>query len=87
MHAAAQFADTSRARALGVPFEGTPGPLNAITDVPGVEVGQINIVKGEGLLKVGGGRYAPASLSCSLVDGTASRRSTAAPSISTVMAR
>jgi L-aminopeptidase/D-esterase-like protein len=48
MHAAAQFADTSRARALGVPFEGTPGPLNAITDVPGVEVGQINIVKGEG---------------------------------------
>lgn len=55
MHAAAQFADTSRARALGVPFEGTPGPLNAITDVPGVEVGQINIVKGEGLLKVGEG--------------------------------
>ena len=28
-----------RARDLGVPFEGTPGKLNAITDVPGVEVG------------------------------------------------
>ena len=27
-----------RGRALGIPFEGTPGPLNAITDVPGVEV-------------------------------------------------
>jgi D-aminopeptidase len=28
-----------RARDLGVPFDGTPGPLNAITDVAGVEVG------------------------------------------------
>jgi L-aminopeptidase/D-esterase-like protein len=28
-----------RARDLGLPFPGTPGPLNAITDVPGVEVG------------------------------------------------
>lgn len=28
-----------RARDLGLPFQGTPGPLNAITDVPGVEVG------------------------------------------------
>ena len=28
-----------RARDLGVPFDGTPGPLNAITDVTGVEVG------------------------------------------------
>lgn len=30
---------TARARDLGLPFPGTPGPLNAITDVPGVEVG------------------------------------------------
>ena len=28
-----------RARAVGVPFHGTPGPLNTITDVGGVEVG------------------------------------------------
>jgi D-aminopeptidase len=48
-------ADAVRARSLGIPFEGTPGPLNAITDVPGVEVGQISIVRGDGLLKVGEG--------------------------------
>jgi D-aminopeptidase len=48
-------ADAERARALGVPFEGTPGPLDAITDVTGVEVGQISIVSGEGPLKVGVG--------------------------------
>lgn len=30
-----------RARDLGVPFEGVPGPLNAITDVAGIEVGQV----------------------------------------------
>ena len=29
-----------RARDLNVPFDGAPGPLNAITDVPGVEVGR-----------------------------------------------
>src|ERR1700733_1255565 len=48
-------AEAERARALGVPFEGTPGPLDAITDVTGVEVGQISIVSGEGPLKVGVG--------------------------------
>lgn len=36
-----------RARDLGVPFEGTPGPLNAITDVAGVEVGHETIIRGE----------------------------------------
>lgn len=36
-----------RARDLGVPFEGTPGPLNAITDVAGVEVGHHTLVSGE----------------------------------------
>ena len=37
----------SRARDLGVPFEGTPGPLNAITDVPGVEVGHTTLISGD----------------------------------------
>lgn len=44
-----------RARDLGVPFEGTPGPNNAITDVAGVEVGQITHILGSGPLKVGAG--------------------------------
>ncbi len=44
-----------RARDLGVPFTGTPGPLNAITDVPGVEVGHTTIVRGDGALVVGRG--------------------------------
>lgn len=44
-----------RARARGVPFDGTPGPLNAITDVGGVEVGHATIVEGAGPLVVGKG--------------------------------
>ena len=44
-----------RARDLGVPFEGTPGPLDAITDVKGVEVGHVTLISGEGPLKVGVG--------------------------------
>src|SRR5277367_1324126 len=44
-----------RARDLGVPFEGTPGPLNSITDVKGVEVGYRTLVSGEGKLEVGKG--------------------------------
>jgi len=44
-----------RARDLGVPFEGTPGLLNAITDVKGVEVGHTTLISGEGKLKVGVG--------------------------------
>lgn len=36
-----------RARALGVPFEGTPGPLDAITDVPNVAVGNTTLISGE----------------------------------------
>ncbi len=35
-----------RARDLGIPFEGQTGPLNAITDIPGVEVGYSTIVQG-----------------------------------------
>ncbi len=36
-----------RARDLGIPFEGTPGALNAITDVAGVEVGHTTLIEGE----------------------------------------
>jgi len=50
------FAQTKpRARDLGVPFDGTPGPNNAITDVEGVEVGHSTLISGEGKLKVGEG--------------------------------
>lgn len=44
-----------RARALGIPFNGTPGKLNAITDVVGVEVGFTTLVSGQGKLEVGKG--------------------------------
>jgi L-aminopeptidase/D-esterase-like protein len=44
-----------RARDLGVPFEGTPGTLNAITDVAGVHVGHTTLIRGEGALRVGEG--------------------------------
>lgn len=44
-----------RARALGFPFEGTPGTYNAITDVSGVEVGYCTIVQGAGKRVVGKG--------------------------------
>jgi D-aminopeptidase len=44
-----------RARDLGVPFDGAPGPLNAITDVKGLEVGQTTLISGSGPLKVGVG--------------------------------
>ncbi|HZQ25850.1 MAG TPA: P1 family peptidase [Terriglobales bacterium] len=48
-------AQKPRARDLGVPFDGTTGPLNAITDVRGVEVGHTTLISGEGPLKVGVG--------------------------------
>ena len=44
-----------RARFLGIPFEGTPGRLNAITDVRGVTVGHTTLISGEGKLRVGKG--------------------------------
>ena len=44
-----------RARDLGIPFDGTPGPHNAITDVQGVEVGYTTLISGSGKLKVGEG--------------------------------
>ena len=44
-----------RARDLGIPFDGTPGALNAITDVGGVTVGHTTLISGEGKLVVGQG--------------------------------
>src|SRR5213596_3199441 len=48
-------AKIARARDLGIPFEGTPGKFNAITDVPGAEVGYTTLISGEGKLEVGKG--------------------------------
>src|SRR5579864_329554 len=48
-------AQKPRARDLGVPFPGTPGALNAITDVAGVEVGHVTLISGEGKLVRGSG--------------------------------
>jgi D-aminopeptidase len=53
--AAAPGPASPRARDLGVPFDGTPGPLNAITDVAGVLVGQTTLIEGSGKLVVGQG--------------------------------
>jgi D-aminopeptidase len=54
--ATAASAQTSgRARDLGIPLEGTPGTLNAITDVAGVTVGHETIVRGSGKLEIGKG--------------------------------
>ncbi|HKW34749.1 MAG TPA: P1 family peptidase [Candidatus Acidoferrum sp.] len=58
--AAAAFAQQEahpkpRARDLGVPFDGTPGPQNAITDVAGVTVGHKTLISGEGKLQIGKG--------------------------------
>jgi D-aminopeptidase len=55
MSSSAPAQTTPRARDLGVPFEGTPGPLNSINDVKGVEVGYRTLISGEGKLEVGKG--------------------------------
>lgn len=47
--------DRPRARALGIALPGEPGPLNAITDVGGVEVGMTTLITGDGPLVVGEG--------------------------------
>jgi len=44
-----------RARDLGIPFVGQPGPYNAITDVVGVTVGHTTLIEGSGPLVVGQG--------------------------------
>lgn len=48
-------AEKERARDLGIPFTGTPGPNNAITDVAGVKVGYSTIIEGSGKIEVGKG--------------------------------
>lgn len=52
---AQSYAQKPRARDLGVPFVGTPGKLNAITDVKGVEVGYSTIISGKGENIIGKG--------------------------------
>ncbi len=49
------FSQKPRARDLGVPFDGSPGAFNAITDVAGVEVGYSTVISGEGLNVAGKG--------------------------------
>jgi D-aminopeptidase len=55
VHAQQKSPTKPRARDLGVPFDGTPGPDNAITDVAGVTVGHTTLISGEGKLVVGKG--------------------------------
>jgi L-aminopeptidase/D-esterase-like protein len=45
----------ARARSLGIRLDGEPGPLGAITDVPGLVVGMVTLVDGDGPLVVGSG--------------------------------
>ena len=54
-HAGNMTKAKDRARDLGIPFQGTPGLLNAITDVTGVQVGHSTIISGSGKLIVGKG--------------------------------
>ena len=44
----ALYAQKPRARDIGIPFNGTPGKFNAITDVKGIEVGYSTIISGQG---------------------------------------
>ncbi len=46
---------TKRARDYGIPFNGTTGKLNAITDVAGVTVGHVTLIEGDGKLIKGKG--------------------------------
>lgn len=50
-----QAQDKKRARDLNISFEGTPGKYNAITDVPGLEVGYKTLISGSGKLEYGKG--------------------------------
>jgi L-aminopeptidase/D-esterase-like protein len=55
LYAPVADAQDARARDLGIPFDGQPGRLNAITDVQGVEVGHVTLIEGRGPLRVGSG--------------------------------
>src|SRR3982751_1990972 len=52
---AATAQKTMRARDYGIPFDGTPGRYNAITDVDSVTVGQVTLIEGDGPLIQGKG--------------------------------
>jgi L-aminopeptidase/D-esterase-like protein len=52
---AALWAQNPRGRALGIPFDGAPGPNNAITDVAGIAVGHTTLIRGDGKLVPGQG--------------------------------
>ncbi len=54
-HLAPHVSHRPSARDLGIPFDGQPGPHNAITDVPGVEVGHTTLIEGDGPLVIGKG--------------------------------
>jgi D-aminopeptidase len=62
------LAAAPRARDLGVPFEGTPGHLNAITDIAGVTVGQVTLME-----DLDGGRKVRTGVTAILPRGTASK--------------
>ncbi|SDN12774.1 L-aminopeptidase/D-esterase [Kriegella aquimaris] len=49
------YCQKKRARDLGIPLDGKPGQLNAITDVKGIEVGHTTLISGEGKLVVAEG--------------------------------
>jgi len=55
LHAQESGKAKPRARDLGIPFDGAPGQLNAITDVSGVTVGHTTVISGEGKLQIGKG--------------------------------
>ena len=68
----AQAADApERARDLGVPFTGVPGPLNAITDVAGVTVGQETLIR-----DLKGGKAVRTGVTAILPKGASSMNST-----------
>ena len=52
---AKSFSKKPRARDIGIPFDGTTGKYNAITDVAGVEVGHTTLIEGSGKLEKGKG--------------------------------
>ena len=81
----------TRARDLGIPLDGEPGPRNAITDVAGVEIGHTTLIHGDGPLRVGAGpvrtgvtvvlprgrRYAPCFAGTHVLNGNGEMTGTA----------
>ena len=78
-----------RLRDLGVVIgEGRPGPANAITDVPGVRVGHVTLIEGDGPLVVGRGPVRTGvTVVCPMTATWAMNRSSPGPTASTATAR